>query len=110
MERPAKPSDATGSVRTCTNAEVNTHGLTSLSVRVDLCIDCPCPRRPVNRNIPLRGVGKPLIEVFTSVAVIAEHQVGDESPCIPAAYHSARSEERRVGKECVSTCRSRWST
>ena len=21
-----------------------------------------------------------------------------------------RSEERRVGKECVSTCRSRWST
>src|SRR3546814_11428341 len=26
-----------------------------------------------------------------------------------AAGH-ARSEERRVGKECVSTCRSRWST
>src|SRR3546814_14729150 len=23
--------------------------------------------------------------------------------------HKARSEERRVGKECVSTCRSRWS-
>src|SRR3546814_13492223 len=22
--------------------------------------------------------------------------------------HSSRSEERRVGKECVSTCRSRW--
>src|SRR3546814_2845148 len=25
------------------------------------------------------------------------------------ALLSARSEERRVGKECVSTCRSRWS-
>src|SRR3546814_15075930 len=25
-----------------------------------------------------------------------------------AAWHN-RSEERRVGKECVSTCRSRWS-
>src|SRR3546814_14353555 len=25
------------------------------------------------------------------------------------AEHSPRSEERRVGKECVSTCRSRWS-
>src|SRR3546814_15329733 len=25
------------------------------------------------------------------------------------AYATARSEERRVGKECVSTCRSRWS-
>src|SRR3546814_6114932 len=24
-------------------------------------------------------------------------------------YAVARSEERRVGKECVSTCRSRWS-
>src|SRR3546814_12552655 len=26
-----------------------------------------------------------------------------------AWYSAARSEERRVGKECVSTCRSRWS-
>src|SRR3546814_1574543 len=26
-----------------------------------------------------------------------------------AARFSSRSEERRVGKECVSTCRSRWS-
>src|SRR3546814_18582580 len=26
-----------------------------------------------------------------------------------ALYFSSRSEERRVGKECVSTCRSRWS-
>src|SRR3546814_16238996 len=28
---------------------------------------------------------------------------------IAAAAETARSEERRVGKECVSTCRSRWS-
>src|SRR3546814_11914034 len=28
---------------------------------------------------------------------------------IPLAESSRRSEERRVGKECVSTCRSRWS-
>src|SRR3546814_11015380 len=26
-----------------------------------------------------------------------------------ASARSRRSEERRVGKECVSTCRSRWS-
>src|SRR3546814_18933873 len=26
-----------------------------------------------------------------------------------AVIHLARSEERRVGKECVRTCRSRWS-
>src|SRR3546814_19398373 len=27
----------------------------------------------------------------------------------PTKFRSGRSEERRVGKECVSTCRSRWS-
>src|SRR3546814_3406310 len=27
----------------------------------------------------------------------------------PADLGARRSEERRVGKECVSTCRSRWS-
>src|SRR3546814_12794512 len=30
-------------------------------------------------------------------------------PLANKSYRS-RSEERRVGKECVSTCRSRWST
>src|SRR3546814_19214007 len=28
---------------------------------------------------------------------------------IAVAQYEQRSEERRVGKECVSTCRSRWS-
>src|SRR3546814_12430272 len=28
---------------------------------------------------------------------------------VDAAGEGIRSEERRVGKECVSTCRSRWS-
>src|SRR6059058_6323256 len=27
----------------------------------------------------------------------------------PTTLREARSEERRVGKECVTTCRSRWS-
>src|SRR3546814_19493522 len=27
----------------------------------------------------------------------------------PTFFVNGRSEERRVGKECVSTCRSRWS-
>src|SRR3546814_3956676 len=30
-------------------------------------------------------------------------------PQRPTAGTGTRSEERRVGKECVSTCRSRWS-
>src|SRR3546814_14541054 len=30
-------------------------------------------------------------------------------PGFPLRFPAFRSEERRVGKECVSTCRSRWS-
>src|SRR3546814_5784117 len=33
----------------------------------------------------------------------------DEKPRLPGADPGRRSEERRVGKECVSTCRYRWS-
>src|SRR3546814_6525397 len=45
---------------------------------------------------------------------IVEHLVGllvdDRDPVGRAQRHEGvRSEERRVGKECVSTCRSRWS-
>src|SRR3546814_21068611 len=32
-----------------------------------------------------------------------------DTPITFAITQKARSEERRVGKECVSTCRSRWS-
>src|SRR3546814_15276221 len=53
------------------------------------------------RETSVRGVYK--------VIVRAWHE-----PVTRAALYSARdlvmrSEERRVGKECVSTCRSRWS-
>src|SRR3546814_17844686 len=34
---------------------------------------------------------------------------GRETVFDTGAPESLRSEERRVGKECVSTCRSRWS-
>src|SRR3546814_2093684 len=33
----------------------------------------------------------------------------DDKPQIALPRGQRRSEERRVGKECVSTCRSRWS-
>src|SRR3546814_17635268 len=37
--------------------------------------------------------------------------IGTEGPSLPAcsSISRVRSEERRVGKECGSTCRSRWS-
>src|SRR3546814_13941045 len=40
------------------------------------------------------------------------HLAGDEADATAHYLYpliGARSEERRVGKECVSTCRSRWS-
>src|SRR3546814_18555045 len=49
-------------------------------------------------------------DVFV-LAATAEHVVaivGQQHPA-HAECVEARSEERRVGKECVSTCRSRWS-
>src|SRR3546814_7830345 len=46
---------------------------------------------------------------------LADHHLGVAPPQFPHviveahALEQLRSEERRVGKECVSTCRSRWS-
>src|SRR3546814_7111352 len=39
----------------------------------------------------------------------AVEQREDKRPQLSDLRESGRSEERRVGKECVSTCRSRWS-
>src|SRR3546814_3813381 len=50
------------------------------------------------------GIGA---EIHLAVA-IAEGE-GAALPCADHEIVLARSEERRVGKECVSTCRSRWS-
>src|SRR3546814_15685041 len=54
------------------------------------------------------------------VTRIRENELGEESnkpsyqrgtprKLATISLSKARSEERRVGKECVSTCRSRWS-
>ena len=88
---------------------------------------CPQPiyrslvsRCPVARQ---RGFGTPVIsryedvmwalrhpEIFSS-AMELQVQLGTERPMIPQQIDppEQRSEERRVGKECTSWCRSRWS-
>src|SRR3546814_14042959 len=43
------------------------------------------------------------------VLIGEERHAPYERPPLSKAVLHGRSEERRVGKECVSTCRSRWS-
>src|SRR3546814_19883643 len=45
-------------------------------------------------------------DVFAPVQQPVRHAVANEAS---SAGNNDRSEERSVGKECVSTCRSRWS-
>src|SRR3546814_12096457 len=45
---------------------------------------------------------------WREVAPFLWHEVGGNDR-LAAQLVDGRSEERRVGKECVSTCRSRWS-
>src|SRR3546814_9218894 len=50
-----------------------------------------------------------LIDVITEIRVGRELVWRQTSSFLNQQKTSLRSEERRVGKECVSTCRSRWS-
>src|SRR3546814_1717756 len=52
------------------------------------------------------------LRVIDRLAVIVPADPWETAEAIKAAaaYDGPRSEERRVGKEGVSTCRSRWST
>src|SRR3546814_718506 len=55
----------------------------------------------------MEGFGWPMGPAYLQdvVGIDTSHHVGD----VLAEGYPDRSEERRVGKECVSTCRSRWS-
>src|SRR3546814_13168401 len=65
----------------------------------------------------LRLVGEALHVHLTVETRAAFRQLSDDSSGMLDALRAqgfsvdqvSRSEERRVGKECVSTCRSRWS-
>src|SRR3546814_3456592 len=68
----------------------------------DVCSSDLVARRPAASVHHDRADGLALVhEVEALVDVVERQGVGDEVV--------DRSAERRVGKECVSTCRSRWS-
>src|SRR3546814_11442970 len=47
-------------------------------------------------------------QAFGEAAALVELDVDDVEVVVARLKLGERSEERRVGKECVSTCRSRW--
>src|SRR3546814_4454683 len=75
----------------------------------DLMID----RMGLGDHVVLEGV-RPNREVFAMmrdadiVVVPSRHDYPEGMPLTIYEALASRSEERRVGKECVSTCRSRW--
>src|SRR3546814_13897719 len=46
---------------------------------------------------------------FSGTANNKTRAISVSGTAVPAFVLNTRSEERRVGKQCVSTCRSRWS-
>ena len=76
------------------------------------------PRRPVRCKPPMRAPGcmRLLYKLPTAVPappcdVLRSPAASHRQPCAQRAppLGEPRSEERRVGKECTSLCRSRWS-
>src|SRR3546814_2695543 len=78
----------------------------------DVCSsDLRFGRRPEERIRHPRGVDD-LGVAHRAVGVHANTDLDQQRSAFLGAGRdqpAARSEERRVGKECVSTCRSRWS-
>src|SRR3546814_12398591 len=63
----------------------------------------------LDRRLQLAAVAGGLLADARRLAGAATQVVELRTAHIAAAHHLDRSEERRVGKECVSKCRSRWS-
>src|SRR3546814_17860245 len=66
--------------------------------------------RAISSGSALRNPFAPAVPATSSVLVNVGRTVDSRTPDLRYSSRAAsRSEERRVGKECVSTCRSRWS-
>ena len=63
----------------------------------------------VGRNMGVRGAWVARSVKRPTLAQVMISRSVSSSPASGSVLTAQRSEERRVGKECVSTCRSRWS-
>src|SRR3546814_4699802 len=65
-----------------------------------LAVTGPLPKGPEALKRAMGDIGR---------AIDAARSSSKPIFAMPPDHELKRSEERRVGKECVSTCRSRWS-
>src|SRR3546814_2885991 len=67
---------------------------------------CSSDLRPLRPHLHRKRIikGRRPFQIAGSQRHISDHRLSPDSK-----ERTYRSEERRVGKECVSTCRSRWS-
>src|SRR3546814_20561374 len=74
---------------------------------------CQASRNNLHQiTLPFRAASATLSNVLWRMTAAPKSGDAALPPLIALAscrYADPRSEERRVGKECVSTCRSRWS-
>src|SRR3546814_15317732 len=72
--------------------------------------NAPFPRASLVVNDPfLKALGRPSRETVITNRTSQASLLQALELTNGSKFSEARSEERRVGKECVSTCRSRWS-
>src|SRR3546814_2173285 len=67
---------------------------------------------PIYHNKPLPRQPRIAVSVMLDPSIMRQPINLDDHPPlrrVKIRHKPPRSEERRVGKECVSTCRSRWS-
>src|SRR3546814_12189975 len=91
----------------------------------DVCSSDLCALHCANEFRPLRArnaadrigsggkIALAAVGIILQPAEVGKHIVPTPSDCsrvgpVVIVTRQSRSEERRVGKECVSTCRSRW--
>src|SRR3546814_18232051 len=94
---PISPSAKT-SLRSCALTHARVDGKRTAAMKDQVRLDIPL-LLPEIKDEADRCIGRLTIELQGRTGVQEAHDV---------ASHD-RSEERRVGKECGSTCRSRWS-
>src|SRR3546814_12834231 len=62
----------------------------------------------IDPKVKVQPVGERIVEAADE-SVILDRRDQEVAPILALGKAAVRSEERRVGKEGVSTCRSRWS-